>query len=167
MPDKKQPSAHDRPPPSQPYVYGQGVRTALQDNATAYGFSVSITAAYGLTGAAKGPGGATETVCFALGAAGAFMLVSLGFLGRFRHGRLGESQQVLGLRGGIDFVSVALAVAVAYGLSRIPGLIAWPVTGLGTVVAYLLMGGVDVVLAQLLSRHTPLGRSQEEGDEAD
>ncbi|OEV05601.1 hypothetical protein [Streptomyces oceani] len=138
-------------------TYGRGVRTALQDNATAYGFSISITAAYGLASGSRGPASAAETIGFALGAGTAFLVITLLFLSK--HERLSEGEQVLTLSGAFDFLSVVVAVAVGYGLSRIPGSPAWPLTGLGTVVSYLLVGGLDVVLARALSRHTSLGRS--------
>jgi hypothetical protein len=149
---------------SQLQAYGWGVRTALRDNATAYGFSISITAAYGLAAALRGPGGAAETVLFAFGAAAAFVLVSICFLGRFRKNPMGESDQVLTLSGGVDFLSVAATVAAAYGLAHLPDPWAWPVTGLGTVITYLLVGGLDVVLARLLSQHTSFGRPSDEED---
>jgi hypothetical protein len=72
-------------------------------------------------------------VLFALGAAGAFVLVSVSFLGRFHRSPLDEGDQVLTLSGGFDFLSVAVTVAVAYGLARLPEPWAFPVTGLGTV----------------------------------
>lgn len=139
-------------------VYGRGVRTALRDNASAYGFSISVTAAYGLVSASRGPGDAVETISFALGAGLAFVLVSLVFLGRFQRRLLSEGEQVLTLSGGFDFLSVTATVAVAFGLSRIPGYAAWPLTGLGTVVTYLLIGGLDVILARALARRTSAGR---------
>lgn len=50
--------------------------------------------------------------------------------------------------------------ATAYGLSRVPGFAAWPLTGAGTVVSYLLASGLDILLARTVARHTNLGRSQ-------
>lgn len=141
-------------------VYGRGVRTALRHNATAYGFSISITAAYGLATGARGPGSAAETVFFALGAALAFVLVGAVFITRFPLGSLGEGGQVATISGGIDVLSVAAAVAAAFGLSRISGFAAWPLTGCGTVIAYLLVGGLDVLIARGAARHTSFGRSQ-------
>ncbi len=124
--------------------------------------SISVTAAYGLASALRGPGSATDTVFFALGAAGAFVLVSICFLGRFRNSPLSETDQVLTLSGGFDFLSVAVTVAAAYGLAHIPGPWAWPVTGLGTVVTYLMVGGLDVVLARALARRTSFGVPKED-----
>ncbi|NGO67524.1 hypothetical protein [Streptomyces boncukensis] len=138
-------------------IYGRGVRTALRDNATAYGFSISITAAYGLATGARGTATAEETVGFALGSALAFLLVGLVFLVVFRRAGLAEGEQETTLGGIIDVLSVAVAVTAAYGLSRVPGFAAWPLTGLGTVTAYLLAGGLDVVLARLTARHITLG----------
>lgn len=141
-------------------VYGSGVRTALKNNATAYGFSISITAAYGLVTGARGTGSSVETVFFALGAALAFLLIGAVFITRFRVGSLEEGGQVATMSGGIDVLSVAAAVAAAFGFSRIPGFVAWPLTGGGTVVTYLLVGGLDVLIARLAARHTSFGRSQ-------
>lgn len=142
-------------------TYGRGVRTALRDNATAYGFSISITAAYGLASGSKGPADAVETVTFALGAALAFVLVGVAFVARFgRRRSLSEDEQVLLLSSGIDLLSVCAAVAAAFGLSRIPGFAAWPLTGLGTVATYLLVGGLDVLLARTAAPHTDAGRTE-------
>ncbi|AXK35644.1 hypothetical protein DVA86_26410 [Streptomyces armeniacus] len=144
-------------------TYARGVRTALRDNATAYGFSISVTAAYGLAGTGGAPT-AFETVCFALAAALAFFLVSLVFLALFRHQRLSEGEQVLTLSGGIDVLSVVAAVCTAYGCSHLPGFAVWPVTGLATVVVYLLAGGLDVVLARATARRTSVGRPSARGE---
>ncbi|OEU99723.1 hypothetical protein AN217_20080 [Streptomyces qinglanensis] len=141
-------------------AYGRGVRTALRDNATAYGFSISITAAYGLVTGSRGTATAGETVVFALGSAVAFLVVALVVVVLFRRAGLAEDEQETTLGGIIDVLSVTVAVAAAYGLSRVPGPWAWPLTGLGTVSAYLLAGGLDVVLARLTARHTAVGESE-------
>lgn len=141
-------------------VFGRGVRTALHNNATAYGFSISITAAYGLVTGSRGTASALETISFAFGAALAFLLVGLVFVARFPHGRLPESGQVATLTGGIDVLSIVAAVLTAYGLSRLSGFSAWPVTAFGTVLAYLVIGGLDVLLARTIARRTAFGRSQ-------
>ncbi|WP_141921298.1 hypothetical protein [Halopolyspora algeriensis] len=141
-------------------VYGRGVRTALRNNATAYGFSISITAAYGLVTGSNGTATAWETMAFALGAAVAFVLVGLVFIVRFREGSLGEGGQVETMSGAIDLMSVIAAVAVAFGLSRIPGFFGWPLTALGTVITYLMVGGLDVLLARSAASRTSVGREQ-------
>lgn len=141
-------------------LYGRGVRTALRNNATAYGFSISITAGYGLVSGAHGSTSALETIAFAVGSALAFLVVGGTFLTRFPEGSLPEGGQVTTISGGIDVLSIAATVAAAYGLSRVPGFAAWPLTGAGMVITYLLTSGLDVLLARTVARRTNLGRSQ-------
>ena len=138
-------------------AFGRGVRTALRNNATAYGFSISITAAYGLVTGSRGTASALETISFAFGAALAFLLVGLVFVARFPHGRLPESGQVATLTGGVDVLSIIAAVMAAYGLSRLSGFPAWPVTAFGTVLAYLFIGWGDVLLARTIAQQWPAG----------
>ncbi len=141
-------------------VFGRGVRTALRNNATAYGFSISLTAAYGLVNTASGAGSALETISFAFGAAVAFVLVGGIAVAYFPHGRLGEGGQVATLAGGFDILSVMGAITAAYGFSHLPDLAAWPATGFATVVTYLLVGGVDVLIARRVAQHSSFGESQ-------
>lgn len=145
---------------SGPFVtYVQGVRTALRNNATAYGFSIAITVAFGLVTSAQGTGSAGQILGFAGGAVAAFIAVGLAFAAARPRGSLHEDRQVETIGGGVDLVSVASAVLVALGLAQLPGTWAWPLTGAGTVVAYLIVGGLGVVGARALARRTPLGRS--------
>ncbi|NYH78170.1 hypothetical protein FHR84_001492 [Actinopolyspora biskrensis] len=141
-------------------VYGSGVRTALRNNATAYGFSIAITSSYGLVNGASGPARSWETVSFALGAAVAFVLVGGVFLSRFRKGALPESARVATISGAVDLLSISASVAVAYGCSRIAGYWAWPLTATGTVVTYLLVGGADILIARSAANRTSLAQRQ-------
>ena len=160
-PDRNETDEPGRPEPEREIViYGRGVRTALRNNATAYGFSISITAAYGLVSGAHKQITALSTISFAIGAVLGFLLVGGLFVGFFRRGSLDEGGQVLTIGGAVDIIAVTAAVAVAFGLSRVPGFFGWPLTGLGAVSAYLVTGGLDVVIARWLAKHTAFGRSQ-------
>lgn len=141
-------------------TFARGVRTALRNNATAYGFSIAITTAYGLVSAAGGPVTAPATVSFAVGAAVAFVLVGGLFVASAPSGSLSETGQVVTISGGIDLLSVAAAVAAAFGLSRVPAFWAWPLTGAGAASAYLLVGGLDVLVARAAARRTSFGSRQ-------
>lgn len=147
----------DEEPERGAVVYGRGVQTALANNATAYGFSISITAAYGLVSSARGGStGVLETLAFALAAVGAFVLVgALVALGVPSGGGLSDSGQVAMINGATDLLSVIAAVGAAAGLSRIPGFVSWPLTALGTVLVFLLVEGFDVVLARAVARRSP------------
>ncbi|MCF6522679.1 hypothetical protein [Streptomyces sp. JJ36] len=154
---KPLPGAVGKHKPAQLDRYGRAVRTALRDNATAYGFSLSVTAAYGLVSGAQGPASPLETVTFAVTGAAAFLLVGLAALLGVRPERLGEDEREQTLSGGLDVLSVIAAVLTAYALSRVPGFAAWPLTGVGTVTVYLLVGALDVLLARVAARHTYMG----------
>lgn len=154
------PAGNEQQPERAVQLFGRAVRTALRNNATAYGFSISITAAYGLVNAVAGPARPVETVSFAAGAALAFIIVGAVFLTWFRAGRLPESGQVATISGGVDLLSVIGAVAAAFGLAHLPGYSAWPVTALGTVSVYLLIGGLDVLIARAAAKRTSFARHQ-------
>lgn len=102
-------------------LFGRGVRTALRNNATAYGFSISITTAYGLASGASGPSSAIEPISFAIAAALAFVLAGAAFVVAAPQGSLSESGQVATISGAVDHLAVVAAVAAAFGLSRITG----------------------------------------------
>lgn len=154
------PAEGEQQPDRAVQLFGRAVRTALRNNATAYGFSISITAAYGLVNAVAGPAKPLETVSFAGGAAFAFIIVGAVFLTRFREGSLPESGQVATISGGVDVLSVIGAVAAAFGLAHLPGYPAWPLTALGTVSVYLVVGGLDVLIARTAARRTSFARRQ-------
>lgn len=149
-----------RAPERELALYGRGVRTALRNNATAYGFSISITAVYGLASGQHGQDSAWGTVAFALGAVVGFLVVGGVFVTCFQRGSLGEGGQVMTIGGAADVLAVTAAIASGFGLSRVPVFLGWPLTGFGTVAAYLVIGGLDVVLARWLAKHTTFGRSQ-------
>lgn len=141
-------------------IYGRAVRTALGNNATAYGFSISITAAYGLLSGPQSTVTAAETIGFALGAAFAFAVVGAAFMIVFSQGSLGENAQIATISGGVDVLSIGCAVGAAYLLARLPGEWVWPLTGASTVATYLIVGGLDVLVARAVARHSAFGRSQ-------
>lgn len=52
------------------------------------------------------------------------------------------------------------AVAAAFGLARLTSFWAWPLTGVGTVLVYLLVGGLDALVARSAARRTSFGSAQ-------
>lgn len=143
-----------------PTTYARGVRTALRNNASAYGFSISVTVTYGLLSGPRSSVTAGETISFGVGAALAFVLVGVVFVAATSRGSLPESRQALTFSGGVDLLSVATAIAAGYGLSQIPGFWAWPLAGAGAVICYLLVGGLDVLIARAAARRTRFGQEQ-------
>lgn len=130
-------------------VYGSGVRTTLRHNATAYGFSVSITAAFGVvTSSHQQSSFPLQAVLFAAGAVGAFLLVEAVASRLFRRGAREETENVVMISGAVDALSVLTAVGAASALSLVPGIAAWPLTAFGATFTYLLVGGLDVLIAR-------------------
>lgn len=60
----------------------------------------------------------------------------------------------------MDLLSVAAAVAAGFALSQMTGFWAWPFTGAGVVACYLLVSGLDVIIARAVARSTDVGRDQ-------
>lgn len=141
-------------------TYARAGRTALRNNSSAYGFSISVTVAYGLVSGPRTGITAAQTIAFGAGAAVAFVLVGVAFVAATSRGSLTESGQTLTISGVIDLLSVGSAVAVAFGLCQISGFWAWPATGAGAVATYLLVGGLDVLIATVVARRTTFGRRQ-------
>lgn len=130
-------------------AFGSGVRMSLRNNASAYGFSISITVAFGLVSTAHGQSAFVLQSClFALGAALAFVLVELIASRNFRHLSGSESSSVVMVGGVVDVVSIAAAVGTAAGLAQIPGVFAWLLVAFGTTFVYLVVGGLDVLIAR-------------------
>lgn len=141
-------------------AYGRGVRTALRNNATAYGFSITITVSYGLLSGAQKVVTSAETISFGLGAVAAFLVSAVVVVSVVPEGSLPEDVQVITISGGADLLSVACAVAAAFGISQLGGFWSWPLTAGGAVVTYLCIGGIGVLIARGLARKSEFGSSQ-------
>lgn len=137
-------------------AYGSGVRTTLRQNATAYGFSISITAAFGLvTSSHQQTSFPLQSVLFAGGAVAAFLLVEVVASRLFKRGGQTEAGSVVMISGAVDALSVLAAVGAAVALSQLPGIASWPLTGFGVTLVYLLVGGLDVLIARQAARFRP------------
>lgn len=134
-------------------AYGSGMRTTLRHNATAYGFSVSITAAFGLVSTTHAQSAfPLRVLLFAAGAGAAFILVEAVAALLFQRAPGSDADSVLLLEGAVDVLSILAAVGAAMGMANIPGLVAWPATAFGATIAYLVVGGLDVLVARVLAR---------------
>ncbi len=134
-----------------PKALAHGIRTSLRENATAYGFSVSITAAFGLVSTQQPSKAALPVLLFAASAALTFIVVEVVVSKFFRHIGSGERTRVVLISGAVDGLSILCAVSAAIGLSRVPGVLAWPATAAGTVLVFLVVGGLDVLIARRLA----------------
>lgn len=135
-------------------AFGRGVRTSLMNNASAYGYSVTVTAAFGLVSSSHAEAAFTvQVLLFALGVGVAFVSVEL--VASRRYDRLSpdsRNERELLWGGALDALAVLASVGAAAGLAQVPGLLAWPVTGFGSTLVFLLMAGVVVLVARRAAR---------------
>jgi hypothetical protein len=91
--------------------YARGLHASARGNAPAYGYSVTITATFGILSAVANSPRVTEIFAFAGGAVVAFALVEAVASGGFKHRLEDEPSQVKALGGSISVISVGAAGA--------------------------------------------------------
>ncbi len=141
----------------------RGVRTSVRNNVAAYGFSVMITAAFGVLSAALGSPGTGDVFLYAAGAVAGVTIVegiaSRGFKVRLR----GEPSEVVALGSSFSFASVGLAVgAAALSGETLVAWVAWLVGPLLASATYVVASGVEMALA-----HAAQERREAEREESD
>ena len=136
--------------------YVRGLRSAAHNNASAYGYSVTITATFGILSVVAAPTTVLEIFAFAGGAVAAYALVDGVASGGFRHGpRDEEPSEVTALGSSVSFVSVGAALAIALVEAQlVGGWVAWPLGAFSATVAYLLLLALEIGLAERAKRGT-------------
>ncbi len=134
-------------------LFERGVDTAARNNVTAMGYSISITAAFALLQTSRSDTGILAIFFFAAGAVLAFAIIASLASGFFREELEDESSNVKSLAGAFSFLSVGLALGVAYvGGLLIPGLVAWPVSAFLATVVYVASVGLELTVAHWILR---------------
>src|SRR4028119_2241717 len=96
-------------------LFERGVDTATRNNVTAYGYSVSITAAFAILQTSRTDTGVPEIFLFSAGAVVAFAVIAAVASGFLREELEDQSSHVKSLAGALSFFSVGLlALGVAY-----------------------------------------------------
>ncbi len=132
--------------------YAHALRAGTHNNAAAYGYSVSITAAFGILSTTQGTPGILQIFAFAGGAVVAFALVGAIASGGFRRRLEDEPSEVKALGGSLALLSVGLAIATTFAAGQLspPGSGGWPLGAFLATVVYLSLVPVEMVLAELL-----------------
>ncbi len=129
-------------------LFERGVDTATRNNVTAYGYSVTITAAFALLQTSRSDTGALEIFAFAGGAVVAFAIVGAVASGGFREELEDQPSSVKALGGAFALLSVGLGLATAFVVGiLVGGLVAWPVSAFSTTVAYIIAVGLELAVA--------------------
>ncbi len=129
-------------------LFERGVDTATRNNVTAYGYSVSITAAFALLQTSRTDTGVLEIFVFAIGAVIAFALIAGVASGLFQEELEDQPSNVKALAGALSFFSVGLALGVAYVVGiLIQGTLAWPVSAFLTTIVYVAAVGIELAVS--------------------
>ena len=128
--------------------YVRGLRSAARNNASAYGYSVTITATFGILSVVTAVTTVLEIFAFAGGAVLAYALVDGVASGGFRYGPHDEEPiEVTALGSSVSFFSVGAALLVEAQL--LGGWPAWPLGAFSATVTYLLLLALEIGLAEL------------------
>jgi hypothetical protein len=139
-------------------LFERGVDTAARNNITAMGYSISITAAFALLQTSRSDTGILAIFFFAAGAVLAFAIIACLASGFFREELEDESSTITSLAGALSFLSVGLALGVAYVVGLlIQGLAAWPVSAFLATVVYVGSVGVELTVAHWILRSKRTG----------
>jgi len=125
-----------------------GVSESLHGNATAFGYSVTITASFGAVQHERGQPSYPDLLLFGVGAVIAFAvlegLVTRGFRNPLRTGR----DEVVTLGTALAFMSVALAITAALGVAHVlHGGVAWFAGAMAGSLVFALAESVEFVVA--------------------
>lgn len=126
-----------------------GLRESLHGNATAFGYSVTITASFGAVQLERGQPRFGDLILFGIGALFAFGGLE-GVLSRgFRTPLDKGIDQVVTLATALSFISIALAIATAAGVaSVVEGGAAWFGGALGASLVFALVESLEFMLAE-------------------
>ena len=130
--------------------FAHGVRASLRNNLSAYGFSVMITATFGVLGASLGSPDVGQVFLFAGGAVTGVTLVDGITSHEFREKMRGEPSDVVALGAALGYVSIGVAIGLAALIAKIlQGGIAWGLGALGASVIFVLISGIEMTLARI------------------
>ena len=132
-------------------LFERGVDTATRNNVTAMGYSITITAAFALLQTSRSDAGILAVFVFAAGAVFAFSIIACLASGFFREELEDQTSNVKSLAGALSFLSVGLALGVAYVVGLlIPGLGAWSASAFLATVVYMASVGLELTIAHLI-----------------
>lgn len=155
--------------PGQEGTHSGPVRTAIATttigNASAFGFSITITGAFGMLNALVGTPEVLDILLFGVAAALTIGIVQGAATRGFRE-RLGEAPSEVRMLGTAqNFLSVAAGLGAAAGVGELmDGTAAWPVGAVAATFVYLAAEAVEMLVAELVQRRRGDPEAQEEQD---
>lgn len=138
-----------------------GLRKALHGNATAFGYSVTITAGFGAVQAVRGTPTFGDLLLYGIGAVVAFGGLE-GLLSRGFHAPLEAGEdRVITLATALSFISIVVAICAARGAAEVVGgHAAWLAGALCASLVFALVESLELMLAQWVQERR--GEAQED-----
>ncbi len=136
-------------------AYGRELQASLRNNSSAYGFSIMITASFGMLVQALGEPSVTDVFLFAAGGVAAFSVLEAAATAGFRHRTHAERPDVVALGSAFSFLSVGAGVGIAAlaGHLLTTG-VAWPLGSFAASCTYLLIVAAEMLLARRLQERS-------------
>lgn len=129
------------------------ITTATVGNATAFGFSITITGSFGMLQAIVGAPTVAQIVMFGVAAALTVGLVEGAVTRGFRARPDAAPPEVAMLGTAQDFLSVGLAVGTAAAVAAVLETgAAWPLGAAGATIVFLAAESAEIVLAELIEK---------------
>jgi hypothetical protein len=129
--------------------FAKGLRTSIEENSTAYGYSVMITVSFGaLTTAGERPS-MGRLFLMVTGAAVGFTLMEALSTKMFRITDR-DSEYVALLGAAFNFVSIGVGLLIAWLTALVTsGWTAWLLVPMFATISYLLFVGLEITIAKL------------------
>ena len=133
--------------------YVRGLHASATSNAAAYGYSVTITATFGVLSTMEGTPGMRQILSFVVGAVLAFAVVEAVASGGYRHEMEEEPCTITALGSSISIFSVGGALGLVFGTAwMVGGIVAWPLGSFLATGSYLLAFAMDLAVAEVIHR---------------
>lgn len=146
---------------------GRGLSTSIRGNSPAFGFSIMITATFGVASSVAGAPTAGEALLFGIGAAAGIAALEAAISHGFRASPAAAPSEVRLLATSMNVASVAAAVGSAIGIAELfEGGAGWLVVGAGPALVYVLAESAEVIVAERIqgARGDPdAGEERDEG----
>jgi hypothetical protein len=130
---------------------GTAVSTSTMGNATAFGFSITITGSFGILQTTVGSPTVVEIVLFGVAAAATIGVIE-GFVTRGFRVRTGVAPPEVRLLGTAqNFVSVAAGLGAAAGVAALLDAgVAWPLGACAATLVFLMAESAEILVAEFV-----------------
>jgi hypothetical protein len=140
----------------------RGMRVTVREDASAFAYSILITATFGAANLAAGPVTVRRLFLFVLGATGAFAVAEAAVSRLFRLRIREEPGDVIVLGSALAPISVGAALAVAVGVLQLSATPAgWILAPFLATLSYVTLAGLQMAFAHRYERRHPPADDEE------